>query len=80
MFLGPINPIEMFKLIKGLKNKKSHGFDEISDFLMRECAEDLNYVLSYIVNLSFQQGVFPEMLKLAIIKPLFKRGYKKKCK
>jgi hypothetical protein len=77
MFLNPLTPVEMYKIIKQLKNKKSHGFDHCSDFLIRQCAENLNYVLSFIVNQSFEQGIFPEILKTAVIKPLFKKGCKK---
>jgi Reverse transcriptase (RNA-dependent DNA polymerase) len=76
MFLSPVTPYEIYKLIKSLKNKKSSGFDEISDFLIKQCAEYVNHVLSYIINQSFNEGVFPEILKLAIIKPLHKKGSK----
>jgi Reverse transcriptase (RNA-dependent DNA polymerase) len=77
MFLNPITNVEINKIIKRLKNKKSSGFDEFPDFVIKKCADELDDVLSYIINKSFEQGIFPEILKTAVIKPLYKKGCKK---
>ena len=41
---------------------------------MKQCISALAAPLANIYNASFAQGIFPEALKLAIVKPLFKKG------
>ena len=73
-FLTPVTIHEVLGIIKKLKNKMSAGYDEISSNLIKKCAEELAEPLSHIINNSFKHGVFPEALKLAIVKPIFKKG------
>ena len=58
------------------KNKYSSGYDGISMNLVKTLMSNSNIVgpLSYICNLSFQSGVFPDEMKIAKIVPLFKSG------
>jgi hypothetical protein len=74
MFLQPVTNIEIQCFIKQLKNKKSSGFDELSDCLMKHCSHEISEILTYLINKSFETGIFPEALKVAIIKPLYKKG------
>jgi hypothetical protein len=76
MFLKPFSSTEMLKIIKLLKNKRSYGFDNIPDFIVKLCAEYLCDILAYIINISFMEGKFPTKLKQAIVKPVFKKGPK----
>ena len=57
-----------------IKDKKSAGYDEVSGSLIIKVIEPLAGVLSYIINLSFVQGKFPEALKINKIIPILKKG------
>jgi len=74
MFISPVTEIEMERVIESLKNSSSAGFDEIHMSLVKECLGYFIKPLVHIYNVSFQTGIFPDMMKLAKIKPLFKKG------
>jgi hypothetical protein len=66
---------EVVDLIKGLSNKKSAGLDDIPDYIIKKCHLKITTPLTYIINLSLSTGQFPDQLKIAKVKPL----YKKRC-
>ena len=76
LFLYPTGPEEVYRVIMALKNKKSVGFDEIPVVLLKEVAEHIALPLTHVINLAFTTGTFPDRLKLALIKPIHKRGEK----
>ncbi|XP_049772967.1 uncharacterized protein LOC126161270 [Schistocerca cancellata] len=58
-----------------LKNKKkSAGIDENSPYLMKKCKHKLMKPLLHLINCTLEEGVFSDRLKLAVIKPLHKKG------
>jgi len=57
----------------GLKNNSSAGFDEIPTFLVKQCLCHFIKPLVHIYNVSFQTGTFPDMMKIAKVKPLYKK-------
>lgn len=73
-FFEPINSSEILYEIKHLKNKPSKGFDGINNFVVKNCAWFLVDVLEFLYNLSLDSGIFPNILKLAIVIPIFKKG------
>ena len=48
--------------------------------VLKRSAHILAYPLAYIINYSFEQGVFPQYLKTTIVKPILKKGNKKDVK
>lgn len=42
--------------------------------LLKECRNEIAPVITYLINLSFETGCYPESLKLSIVKPLHKKG------
>lgn len=76
MFLSPITPHETYKLIKNLKNKYSHGIDELPSSLLKACVDELTLPFYLLLNQSFEQGIFPDQLKRAVIKPIHKKDLK----
>lgn len=76
MFLRPVSYDEIYRIIKNLKNKSSYGVDELPPNLIRKCADELTLPLHMLVNQSFEEGQFPDSLKIAIIKPIYKKGEK----
>ena len=63
----------MSKIIQKLKPKSSYGHDEISTILLKSIAPEIKSVLTLIINQSFCNGIFPDKLKVAKIKPIFKK-------
>ena len=68
---------EIKYIIKSLKTKNSHGYDELSTKLLKISFRFIISPLTCICNKSFSSGVFPDCLKYSKIKPLFKKGDKK---
>lgn len=76
LYLSPVDPYEINTIIKNLKNKRSHGIDEIPPTLLRQCANELTLPFYILLNQSFEEGVFPDLLKKALIKPIHKKNIK----
>lgn len=74
MFLKPVSPEEIINISKVLKNKHSSGQDGIPAFIVKLIMPELGEIMSYILNNSFTYGIFPKQLKLALVKPVFKKG------
>lgn len=77
LFLNPTTPYEVYLIIKNLKNTNSTGHDKICTKVLKYVAEVISPVLSYLINLSIEKGIFPEKLKISIIKPVFKKSDRK---
>ena len=69
-----INVSEVLMIINKLKNKNLSGVDEISNKLLKAIGTELAKPLTIIINQCLLTGIFPDLLKIAKVKPLFKRG------
>lgn len=78
IFMRPISPDEVNKIVKGLKNKKSVGFDEISTEVLKFVSNEIASPLSHVFNQCITKGIFPDKLKPTIVRPLHKKGDKVK--
>lgn len=76
MFLKPVSENEVRAEIMSLNNTNSEGYDEINTRIIKACTSELIEIMTYLINLSFSLGIFPESLKLSIVKPLYKTGEK----
>ena len=74
MFINLVSENEVQKVVKDPKGKCSSGFDGVMDFIVKKCAQFIKKSLDNICNTSFASGIFPEILKIAIVKPLHKKG------
>ena len=74
MFIQPFTTNQILNVINSLKNKKSFGFDNIPDFLLKKCSSPIVGILTEIINRCFSSGTFPTILKESIVKPVFKKG------
>ena len=72
IFLAPTTSVEIRSLISKLPNKKSSGFDNIDNIILKEIKDCVLTKLGEIFNLSMLEGVFPEKMKLAEVVPLYK--------
>jgi hypothetical protein len=64
------------RVINSLKGNSYARFDEIPEFLVKCCVHYIKNPLTYACNISVKSGVFPGMMKIPKISPLFKKGDK----
>lgn len=62
------------KTIDGLKSKPSVGFDGTSTIFLKSVRDEICPFLTYFVNKAINEGEFPELLKIARVIPLLKKG------
>ncbi|PNF41670.1 hypothetical protein B7P43_G06970 [Cryptotermes secundus] len=74
MFVAPITEEEVLNVTGKLKNKYSSGFDEILVSLIKHCIQFINKLLTFIFNLSLNTGTFPNLMKIAKVRPILKKG------
>ena len=75
-YFSPTNVEETKRTITKIKNKKSHGWDDLAVKIFEKLPDCVLSILAESVNLSFLSGRFPQCLKLATIIPIFKGGDK----
>ena len=54
--------------------KSSAGWDEIPTSMAKKCITGFIEPLTYLINKSFSEGIFPTELKLARVVPILKAG------
>ena len=64
----------MKKVAGSLKNKLTAGTDEIPEYVVKQCIEQLKIPLTDIYNASLESGIFPDKLKIAKVIPVHKKG------
>ncbi|CAF4853482.1 unnamed protein product [Pieris macdunnoughi] len=74
LVLDSTDESEVRNCILNLKKDKCSGRHNISGAILKRYHQIIVPPLTYIVNLIFSTGVFPDQLKLADIVPIFKSG------
>ena len=72
LFFQPCTPTEIWDLINNLPNKGSSGHDNISNIMLKSLGPSILHPLSQLFNKSLEEGIFPDMMKLADVTPLYK--------
>ena len=72
--LQPVTSVE--NQLARLKTNKASGLDSISARLLRDSSDVIAPPLTYLINMSFRTGVFPDMWECAKVMALFKKGDK----
>ena len=72
-FLYPSNPFEVENIIKKLKNKGNKILD-LPPKVIKENSLTFSHHLSYLYNLSVDEGEFPNKSKIGRITPVYKAG------
>ena len=62
-FINPVQESEIEKLINNFNQNKSLGPCTIPVKILQKHVDVFKHSLTYLINLSFQQGIFPEALK-----------------
>jgi hypothetical protein len=75
LFLVPVTE-EVQKVTSKLKGKFSVGYDEIPEMIVKQCTQFIKKPLTFIFNLSLCCGTFPNLMKIAKVRPIYKKGRK----
>lgn len=65
---------DILLIIKTLKKGTSPGFDNISSNTILQIADHIISPITYLINLSFSKGVFPQIYKKLVIISIYKTG------
>ena len=76
VFLVWIHEKELSDIIKSLNSSKANGADNISVKMLKLLNSHIVTITSELINLAFEEGVYPSCLRLAKVLPIFKSGSK----
>ena len=79
IFLSLTLPEDIEGLIKSIKTNKASGSNSIPTKIFKLFKKEFSKRLSDIINLSFNEGIFPNLLKIANVIPIHKKGDKLDC-
>ena len=65
---------EFENAFKSAKHNKAAGHDDIDSNVIIKVYDEISYPLFMIFHSSFNEGIFPEQLKVAKVSPIFKVG------
>ena len=71
-YFTPTGPTEIKSILKSFKSKRSSGDDGISMEFLKQIADSISLPIAMIVNMSLEQGVVPDAMKLAKVIPIYK--------
>ena len=78
-FMAPTTSEEISDLMQTLSSNKSTGLNGIPTSILKKIKNEISIPLSAIINNSFENGIFPNLLQSAIVIPVFKNGYRLPC-
>ena len=64
------------KIIGMIKSNVATGYDNIPSKIIKLTKETLSPYLTEIINISYKTGIFPDLLKKAVVTPIFKEDDK----
>ena len=73
-FLKPATKNEVISVINEMKINKLKGPNSIPTKILEISNQITCKSLTYLINLSFSNGIFPDLLKTSNVIPIFKRG------
>ena len=73
MYIHDTSLDEILKHISSLKNKSTSD-TKVSALKTASGVMEFNYTLSDVINCSFNNGIFPNQLKVAKVVPIHKNG------
>lgn len=78
IFLNPTDTEEILNIFKNLKPKTSSGHDNINAKLLKEIQQEIKDPLCTLLNKSLENGIFPNIFKIAEVIPIYKNKGKEK--
>lgn len=74
VYLHAYTEFEMLSVFDRIKNKFTSGPDGVPACIIREFRDELVTPITYLINSSFDKGIFPDLFKTTSIKPVHKKG------
>ena len=74
IFFPPVTVYEILDIVHNLPSKRSSGYDDIDNILLKNIIPYIVDPLFHIFNLSISQGQVPDVMKISKIVPIFKKG------
>jgi hypothetical protein len=74
MFFGPAAEQGIIETVNSFKNGVAAGYYNLCVFAIKESIDLIAKPLTHITNLSISSGIFPDLLKIARVVPVFKSG------
>jgi hypothetical protein len=71
----PTTETEIKSKIHSLKTKISSGYDGLASKIIKGCASLISNPLTHICNHSLSTGIFPDHLKISIVRPLYRQRH-----
>ena len=71
IFLAPCDSEEIEKTIKSFQGDKA---SDLSIFVLKKCSKLISHHLSGFLNSFMESGIFPNVLKIGKVTPVFKKG------
>ena len=71
IFVPSIQEIEILNVMS-LLNNSTAGYDDLQPSIMKMLTKVYIKPLTYLINISIKQGIFPEELKMAKVIPIYK--------
>ena len=68
------------KIIGTIKSNVATGYDNIPSKIVKLTKEILSPYLADLINISYKNGIFPDLLKKAVVTPIFKEDDKNEIK
>ena len=65
---------DIINVINNLKPKSSFGADKMTNKMLKILKDELNEPITNIINQSFKTGIFPDLLKIAKVTPIYKKN------
>ena len=79
IFLKTCNLSEVVQIIKELKLSQTCGHNSFPTNFLKLVSDTLSPIFVVLINKSFSDGIFPELLKVANVVPIFKKNERYKC-
>ena len=78
-FIGPVDIQETENIISSLQENKASGPNSLPIKMLKTFKKQLSVPLTYLINLAFETGIFPDILKTKKVIPIFKKGDQQDC-
>ena len=73
---SPVSQNDVFKELASINERKSAGYDQIPARVIKLSKDALVSPITSLINMSFEQSLFPDSLKMAELAPVFKKDDK----
>lgn len=74
IYIPPVDAATVKEIITEMNSEKQAGYDEIRVKDLQNIKCQISPVIALLINLSIKEGVVPELLKVSVVRPVYKKG------